>query len=162
MWKRNFSSYELRTVHILDASSLINLKDHRLFENYKNIELLPEDEKKICTKLFLCIKEYQNAIRSVGLVYGRMDLDSPVIKVFWDDPSATGWKSDLYKILNRPRRREMVPYRFCKQFFYFCDYFFHVVVYIVSIHVNLIVEFVFLRSVTIFIIIICLYFRLKA
>ncbi|XP_043587206.1 odorant receptor 13a-like [Bombus pyrosoma] len=61
-------SYELRTVHILDASSLINLKDYRLLESYKNTELLPEEEKKICTKLFLCIKEYQNAIRYCNLV----------------------------------------------------------------------------------------------
>lgn len=123
MWKRNFSSYELRTVHILDASSLINLKDHRLFENYKNTELLPEDEKKICTKLFLCIKEYQNAIRSVGLVYGRMDLDSPVIKVFWNNPSATGWKSDLYKILNRPGDGRWYHIDFANNFFIFVTIF---------------------------------------
>lgn len=119
MWKGNFSSYELRTVHILDASSLINLKDHRLFENYKNTELLPEEEKKICMKLFLCIKEYQNAIRSVGLVYGRMDLDSPVIKVFWDTPCATEWKRDLYKILNRPDDERWYHIDFAKKFFWF-------------------------------------------
>lgn len=119
MWKRNFSSYELRTVHILDASSLINLKDHRLFENYKNTELLPEEEKKISTKLFLCIKEYQNAIRSVDLVYGRMDLDSPVTKVFRDTPYAIGWKSDLYKILNRSGDGRWYHIDYAKNFFIF-------------------------------------------
>ncbi|CAK9814839.1 Odorant receptor 4 [Anthophora plagiata] len=54
--------YQLKTVHILDTGNLINLKNSYLLEKYKNIELLPEEQKAVCTKLFNCIKEHQNAI----------------------------------------------------------------------------------------------------
>ncbi|XP_033315771.1 uncharacterized protein LOC117214049 [Bombus bifarius] len=61
-------SYQLRTIHILDTSSLINLKDHRLLEKYKNVELSQEEKEKIFRKLLLCIKEHKNAIRYSNLV----------------------------------------------------------------------------------------------
>ncbi|XP_050470066.1 uncharacterized protein LOC126863698 [Bombus huntii] len=61
-------SYQLRTIHILDTSSLINLKDHHLLEKYKNVELSQEEKEKIFRKLLLCIKEHKNAIRYSNLV----------------------------------------------------------------------------------------------
>ncbi|XP_071872479.1 uncharacterized protein isoform X2 [Bombus fervidus] len=61
-------SYQLRTMHILDTSSLINLKDHHLLEKYKNVELSQEEKATIFRKLLLCIKEHKNAIRYSNLV----------------------------------------------------------------------------------------------
>ncbi|XP_068966267.1 odorant receptor 43b-like isoform X1 [Bombus flavifrons] len=61
-------SYRLRTMHILDTSSLINLKNHHLLEKYKNVELSQEEKEKIFRKLLLCIKEHKNAIRYSNLV----------------------------------------------------------------------------------------------
>ncbi|XP_033176746.1 uncharacterized protein LOC100749089 [Bombus impatiens] len=61
-------SYQLKTIHILDTSSLINLKDHHLLEKYKNVELSQEEKEKIFRKLLLCIKEHKNAIRYSNLV----------------------------------------------------------------------------------------------
>lgn len=52
-------------MHILDTSSLINLKNHHLLEKYKNVELSQEEKEKIFRKLLLCIKEHKNAIRSI-------------------------------------------------------------------------------------------------
>ncbi|KAK1117590.1 hypothetical protein K0M31_015766 [Melipona bicolor] len=62
-------SYELRTVHILDTNISMKFKDRYLLENHKNIELLPKEQKQMHGKLFLCIKEHQNAIESVVLMY---------------------------------------------------------------------------------------------
>ncbi|KOC62198.1 Putative odorant receptor 13a, partial [Habropoda laboriosa] len=53
---------QLKTVHILDTGNLINVKDSYILEKYKNIELLPGEQKKVCRKLLNCIKEHQNAI----------------------------------------------------------------------------------------------------
>ncbi|KAK1124778.1 hypothetical protein K0M31_006138 [Melipona bicolor] len=61
-------SYKLKTVHILDVNSLIDLKNDRLFEKYSNIELLSMEEKKIFRELVLCIKEHQNALKYSDLV----------------------------------------------------------------------------------------------
>ncbi|XP_012168575.2 odorant receptor 13a isoform X2 [Bombus terrestris] len=61
-------SYQLRTMHILDTSSLINLKDRHLLEKYKNVELSQEEKEKIFRKLLLCIKEHKNAIRYSNLL----------------------------------------------------------------------------------------------
>ncbi|XP_043518606.1 odorant receptor 13a-like [Frieseomelitta varia] len=61
-------SFELRTVHILDTNVLMKLKDRRLLEMRKNIELLSGEQKQMHSKLFLCIKEHQNAIKYSKLV----------------------------------------------------------------------------------------------
>ncbi|XP_043594587.1 uncharacterized protein LOC122572926 isoform X2 [Bombus pyrosoma] len=61
-------SYQLRTMHILDTSSLINLKEHHLLEKYKNVKLSQEEKEKIFRKLLLCIEEHKNAIRYSNLV----------------------------------------------------------------------------------------------
>ncbi|XP_050599768.1 odorant receptor 13a-like [Bombus affinis] len=61
-------SYELKTIHIFDTSSLINLKDYNLLEKYKNVELSPDEQKKIFKKLLFCIRRHQNAIRYSNLV----------------------------------------------------------------------------------------------
>ncbi|XP_017760672.1 PREDICTED: odorant receptor 13a-like [Eufriesea mexicana] len=61
-------SYKLRTIHIMDTNYLINMKDHHVLENYKNIELLPAEQKKVYRKLFICIKEHQNAIKYSNLL----------------------------------------------------------------------------------------------
>ncbi|KOX74907.1 hypothetical protein WN51_13468, partial [Melipona quadrifasciata] len=62
-------SYKLKT--ILDTVNLINLKNDRSFEKYNNMELLPVGTK-IFRKLVLCIKEHQNAIELVILLYSNL------------------------------------------------------------------------------------------
>ena len=66
--KEYFSSYKLKTMHILDTNSFIDLKDDRLMEKYNNIKLSSVDKEKIFRKLMLCIKEHQNAIELVTLL----------------------------------------------------------------------------------------------
>ena len=66
--KGYFSSYKLKTMHILDTNSFIDLKDDRLMEKYNNIKLSSVDKEKIFRKLMLCIKEHQNAIELVTLL----------------------------------------------------------------------------------------------
>ncbi|XP_061938210.1 odorant receptor 13a-like isoform X1 [Apis cerana] len=61
-------SYELKTIHILNTNNLINIRDYHLLEKYKNIKLLPRDEKKVYRKLFICIKNHQNAIKYSNLL----------------------------------------------------------------------------------------------
>ncbi|XP_043515813.1 odorant receptor 13a-like isoform X1 [Frieseomelitta varia] len=61
-------NYKLKTMHILDTNSFIDLKNDRLIEKYNNIELSSVDKEKIFRKLVLCIKEHQNAIEYANLV----------------------------------------------------------------------------------------------
>ncbi|CAL7941253.1 unnamed protein product [Xylocopa violacea] len=61
-------SYQLKTLQILHTSSLINVRNNNSFGQYKNIDLLLTEEKEIYRKLFICIKEHQNAIKYSNLL----------------------------------------------------------------------------------------------
>ncbi|XP_076167797.1 uncharacterized protein LOC143146924 isoform X1 [Ptiloglossa arizonensis] len=61
-------SYQLKTVHVLDSSSLINLKDDYLFKKYEYTEFTPEEQLKVHNKLFICIQEHKNAIKYSDLL----------------------------------------------------------------------------------------------
>ncbi|KAF3425164.1 LOW QUALITY PROTEIN: hypothetical protein E2986_08772 [Frieseomelitta varia] len=70
--KGYFSSYKLKTIHILDTNSFTDLMNERLIEKYNNIELSSVDKQKIFKKLVLCVKEHQNAIELVILLYANL------------------------------------------------------------------------------------------
>ncbi|XP_043252532.1 odorant receptor 13a-like [Colletes gigas] len=56
-------SYQLKTIHILDANNFINLKDDNWLKKYEYVEFTPEEHKMVYEKLFFCIQEHQNALK---------------------------------------------------------------------------------------------------
>ncbi|XP_076757270.1 uncharacterized protein LOC143427224 [Xylocopa sonorina] len=75
-------SYQLKTIHILDTDTLIDVEDTDLLEKYKNVDFLWGQQQQIYQKVFTCIKEHQNAIKYSNLVESLFT-KSLLVQLLW-------------------------------------------------------------------------------